>query len=408
MILGWAKSARVCDLTRRDAIVIGGGPAGCAFAIELARNGLDVLLIEKTGGPHHKVCGDFLSGDTLALLKYLQVDALALGAIPTGDLRIVSGNRSRTTRLPFAAAALSRYRLDERLLQKAIDCGANVIRGDTARGIREAEYGVEIRTGAEKHLARFAAVATGKHAMPGVKHPRSNLVGFKQVLDLDPARAGAGHGTVMLSVYKRGYQGLQMIGETRAAACWIVDRASAKTLGADWSRHRAFLANQSRHVGHLLAGSKPTTARPLAIAGMPFGHLRRRAFSERIFMIGDQLGSIPSCAGDGIAIALGSGILAARAILEGQDASRFHKDMHRSLKRQFRLARPAHALLTRTAGQAVAMALLALFPGLMRTIASATRFEAGVRIVQDGARPGTQDAAAMEPNTNGSNRPGLH
>lgn len=291
--------------------------------------------------------------------------------------------------MPFPAAALSRYRLDESLLDKAVETGVSVIRGAMARRVRESVSGVEIRTAAETYLARFAAVATGKHAMPGIAHPQSTLVGFKQVLDLDPVPAATGHGTVMLSVYKRGYQGLQMTGKTRAAACWILDRGDAKTLGADWLRHRTYLADRSRDIARLLAGARPTTARPLAIAGMPFGYLRRRAYSDRVYMIGDQLGSIPSLAGDGIAIALGSGILAARAIVRAHDAPRFHKDMHRSLRRQFTLARPAHALMTHTAGQAVAMALLGLFPGLMRTIASATRFGDAVRIVQmgNGAAP---------------------
>jgi len=371
----------VCELKHRDAIVIGGGPAGCAFAIELARHGLDVLLIEKTSGPHHKVCGDFLSGDALALLHYLQVDAFALGAIPIRDLQVFCGNRSRKTRLPFAATALSRYRLDESLLDKASETGAHVVRGAMVRRVDETGSGVEIRTDTGRHLAQAAAVATGKHAMPGIAHPQSALVGFKQVLDLDPAAAG--HGTVMLSVYESGYQGLQMTDKTRASACWVVDRSDAKRLGADWSRHRAYLSERSRHMGRLLTRSQPTMARPLAIAGMPFGHLRRHACANRIYMIGDQLGSIPSLAGDGIAIALGSGILAAHAMVKAHDASRFHGDMYRALRRQFAFARPAHALMTHRAGQAVAMAALDLFPGLMRTVATATRFEAAAQVVQD-------------------------
>lgn len=381
----------MCDLRLRDTIVIGGGPAGSAFAIELARNGLDVQLIERTSGPHHKVCGEFLSGDTMALLRYLEVDPFALGAVPTTDLRIINGHRTRTMPLPFAAAALSRYRLDETLLQTAAASGVRVVRGKMVRGLRATGDCVEVRTGAEKHLAKIAAVATGKHAMPGIRQPRSNLVAFKQVLELDRAQARSGHGTVMLSVYKRGYQGMQMIGESHAAACWIVDRPCARRLRSSWPRHKAFLTEQSCHVARLLSGSRATTDRTMAIAGMPFGHLRRHAVSDRIFMIGDQLGSIPSFAGDGIAIALGSGILAARAVLAGQDANRFHKDMHRLLKRQFSLARPAHALMTHTAGQSVAMALLRLFPGLMRTLASATRFDAAVQNVRefDSRSPGS-------------------
>ena len=49
-----------------EAIVVGGGLAGSAFAIELARQGRAVIVLEKTTGAHHKVCGEFLSAEAQA------------------------------------------------------------------------------------------------------------------------------------------------------------------------------------------------------------------------------------------------------------------------------------------------------------------------------------------------------
>ncbi|MEO8799183.1 MAG: FAD-dependent oxidoreductase, partial [Polyangiaceae bacterium] len=43
------------------ALVVGGGPAGAALAIKLARAGKDVVLLERDPVPAHKVCGEFLS-----------------------------------------------------------------------------------------------------------------------------------------------------------------------------------------------------------------------------------------------------------------------------------------------------------------------------------------------------------
>jgi flavin-dependent dehydrogenase len=55
----------------RDLIVIGGGPAGTSAAITCARNGARVLLLERGRFPRHKVCGEFVSAESLDLLAGL-------------------------------------------------------------------------------------------------------------------------------------------------------------------------------------------------------------------------------------------------------------------------------------------------------------------------------------------------
>jgi menaquinone-9 beta-reductase len=40
-------------------IALGGGLAGAAFAVELARNGAPVSVLEGTRGPHHKSVASF-------------------------------------------------------------------------------------------------------------------------------------------------------------------------------------------------------------------------------------------------------------------------------------------------------------------------------------------------------------
>ncbi|MFA9442956.1 MAG: FAD-dependent oxidoreductase, partial [Hyphomicrobium sp.] len=54
-----------------DAIAIGGGLAGSAFALELARQGARVAVIERSPAAKLKVCGDFLSSEAQQLLAYL-------------------------------------------------------------------------------------------------------------------------------------------------------------------------------------------------------------------------------------------------------------------------------------------------------------------------------------------------
>ena len=98
------------------AIAVGGGLAGAAFALELARSGRRVLVLERSRGPHHTVCGEFLSEEAQVVLGSLGLEPRALGATTITRFRLVKGERQATTRLPFAAAGLSRFRLDEALL----------------------------------------------------------------------------------------------------------------------------------------------------------------------------------------------------------------------------------------------------------------------------------------------------
>ena len=54
-----------------DLIVIGAGPGGCATAITAASSGAKVLLLERGRFPRHKVCGEFVSAESLQLLERL-------------------------------------------------------------------------------------------------------------------------------------------------------------------------------------------------------------------------------------------------------------------------------------------------------------------------------------------------
>ena len=61
-----------------EVLILGGGVAGCATSIALARKGRSVTLIEREPTPRHKVCGEFLSGEALEDLHALGIDVASL------------------------------------------------------------------------------------------------------------------------------------------------------------------------------------------------------------------------------------------------------------------------------------------------------------------------------------------
>ena len=54
-----------------DLIIVGGGPAGATAALYAQRQGLTTLLLDKERFPRDKICGDALSGKTVAILHEL-------------------------------------------------------------------------------------------------------------------------------------------------------------------------------------------------------------------------------------------------------------------------------------------------------------------------------------------------
>src|SRR3974377_1578840 len=130
-----------------ETIVVGGGPAGAACAGGLARLGREVVLVERTGGPHHKVCGKCRSAETQLQLGRLGIEPIELGAVPIDRVAVYSGARAVTATLPFCALSLSRFRLDEALVRRAEKLGAKPQRHVSVRAVIPARNGWAVQCG---------------------------------------------------------------------------------------------------------------------------------------------------------------------------------------------------------------------------------------------------------------------
>src|SRR5258708_19930012 len=92
---------RAAAMMRAETVIVGGGPAGSATACGLAALGRDVVLIERTAEPHHKVCGEFLSVETQTQLRRLRIPPPALRAAPVGRGAVYSFRPGATSPPPL-------------------------------------------------------------------------------------------------------------------------------------------------------------------------------------------------------------------------------------------------------------------------------------------------------------------
>ena len=118
-----------------DAVIVGAGPAGSTVAIQLARAGWSVALIEKQRFPRRKVCGECVAASNLQLLHDLGIgEAFDVNAGPAlRRVTLLRGDNVAAACLPAAehdrfpwGRALGREILDGLLLDQARAAGASV------------------------------------------------------------------------------------------------------------------------------------------------------------------------------------------------------------------------------------------------------------------------------------------
>jgi flavin-dependent dehydrogenase len=111
-----------------DLIVVGGGPAGASAAIVAAAAGFQVLLLERGVFPRHKVCGEFVSAESLDLLGNLldsRHQSLLTSAIRISQTRVFVDGHLIKADIDPAAASIARIDLDAALWASAESCGAD-------------------------------------------------------------------------------------------------------------------------------------------------------------------------------------------------------------------------------------------------------------------------------------------
>jgi flavin-dependent dehydrogenase len=356
-----------------DAIAVGGGLAGSAFALELARHGTSVMIFERTGGPHHKVCGEFLSDRAQALLHYVGIDVHALGGSSIDTLCLANGSKQASARLPFKAVGVSRFRLDEAVAKAAERAGAKIFRAISVEGMEDSGGRVRVRTARAVFECRAAALASGKHNIRGLPRPDGPMVGFKMHLRPADAALSALSGVVHLIAFAGGYLGLCMVEDQTLSIAWNINSDVLQFVGTSWAAQSAYFALQSRIFAELTNGATPAWEKPLAVSGLPYGFMRSATIAPAIYPVGDQLAVIPSFAGDGTALALASGIAAAQAVLKCESAPDFQARMLANFKPQLSRAAALDRIIAGALLRSVGIAGARLFPSMVTMLVSATR-----------------------------------
>jgi flavin-dependent dehydrogenase len=359
-----------------EVLILGGGVAGCAASIALARKGRSVTLIEREPAPRHKVCGEFLSGEALEDLHALGIDVASLGAVPIDYVRLAAARRAAEAPLPFPAASLTRKALDTALIAEAIAAGVRVERSHSVQSLRRttsSTWQVTLDDGTTCE-APTVFLATGKHDLRGHARPKDpyRWVAFKTYFRLAPAQAAELARASELMLYPGGDGGIQPVQGGIANLCCVVQQRHLARVNFRWENFLAKMQQDCPHLAMRLAGAEPLFDKPISVTHIPYGYIRRST-EDGLYCVGDQAAVIPSFTGDGISIALHTARCAVAAYLADEPAPLFQAKLRSALLPQMRLAEFAADGLNNSLARAVLPFCLRVWPGVMRVTARLTR-----------------------------------
>ncbi len=372
-------------MRRTVPLVLGAGPAGSAAAIALAEAGRPPVLLDRDAEVRDQLCGGFLSWRTAEQLRALGVEPARLGARRVERLALIAGEREAALPLPAPAFGLSRRALDTALRRRALALGAE-LEVDTARSVEGTTVVGRRRTWAGEALF----LATGKHDVRGPGRPRKArdpALGLRIRLAASPAREALLGGRIELHLFAGGYAGIVLQEDGSANVCLAVRKSQLAASGGDPVELLAALADGQPAFARRLGDD--WRGRPVETVGaVPYGWIAHET-RPGLFRLGDQAAVIPSLAGEGIAIALASGAMAARHWLEhgAEGAERYQRELAARVTGPIRTARLAWALAETPLAARLGLALARRVPPVVGWLMSASRIVPDAPLAQPRAAP---------------------
>lgn len=285
----------------RDAVVVGGGPAGLAFAIAAAAVGLDVTVLERRAGPIDKACGEGLlpagvrALEQLGALPHLERADLA----PIAEIRwIEPGREVARLGLPRPGGlGIRRTALSAALLARAREVGVEVLSDAEVTGHRREAGGIRAIGRGGDVLAKVLVAADGL-ASPTRRRegleapaPRRPRFGVRRHISVSPwADAVEVHFGDGAEAY------VTPAGARRVGIAILFEGGGPGGFEALVKRFPALAG--------LVAAAEPDSV--VRGAG-PFDRRATSRVADRLVLLGDAAGYVDAVTGDGLSLAFRCG-----------------------------------------------------------------------------------------------------
>lgn len=321
--------------TEYDIAIIGGGLAGLATSIQLARLGHSVIVFEKDSYPAHKVCGEYISLESVDFLtslgllideRFPRINTLQLTA-PNG--------KQLVTKLPLGGFGMSRFLMDSSLAKIAVESGVELRQKTKVDNVRFENDCFQISFAGQTIRAKVCCGAYGKRSNLDVRWNRdfiqkkdsrlNNYVGVKYHI-----KTNTKENVIGLHNFKNGYCGISKIEADKHCLCYMTTAENLKSCGNSIEQMQKTILYQNPHLKKIFLNSDFVAEFPVTISQISFSH--KTKVENHTLMLGDAAGMITPLCGNGMSIALHTSKIATALIhqhLNGQLSRKQMEKMYR-------------------------------------------------------------------------------
>jgi geranylgeranyl reductase family protein len=298
-------------MTRVDAVIVGGGPAGSTCAGALRRSGWNVLVVDRARFPRDKVCAGWLTPHVFAALDLSPSEYRAAGLTlqPISAFRtgVIGSSMVETRYAHVVSYGILRREFDHFLLRRA---DVRVLDNTPVETLRRTDATWIVNDAVEAPVL----IGAGGHFCPVARHLRGGRADAARPIvakeaEFPSAKYASGAAAGPPSLYFcRDLDGYG----------WCVPKGDYVNVGIgrrdsrDFSTHvRDFIALLEAH--HIHAGD--AAVRWHGHAYFASGTGPRPLVDRGVLLIGDAAGLAFPESGEGIRPAIESGLLAAQTLI---------------------------------------------------------------------------------------------
>ncbi len=299
----------------KKVVIVGGGLAGLVTANALARAGIAAKVIEKKTYPFHRVCGEYISNETVPYLKSLGLFPEEFSPAPISRFQLTSVHgKSAVLPLDIGGFGISRYSYDQFLYQKAKVNGVDFLLNTEVDSIRFSDDEFDINTRNHHLMADVVVGAFGKRSKLDVFlnrnfiHQRSPFIGVKYHI-----RTNHPNDLIALHNFQNGYCGVSNIEDGKSCLCYLSHRNSLKKFGNIKLLEEEILF-KNPFLKSIFLEAEFLFEKPETINEISFSV--KSPVEEHVLMSGDAAGMITPLCGNGMAMAIHSAKILSALIID--------------------------------------------------------------------------------------------